>query len=467
MTPELRETEDRLRRALESRAASVEPAPVDVAALERRAVAAARHGVRRNATWVLGVAAAAVVVFAGFLALGGDDTKDIALTTNQTIPTTVTGSTGVPVPDGPPIWPAEGFAGAPVFATPEAAADSFAREFLGFAGACVSRAQDATNPEPLPPGAASARVGIAPDGDCAEGATMFALLRERTPGEWIVTGAVSNRFTTDIVAVGTTRATVTPRLGGILRIETRLLGAIAPLFSAEADGVAGPTGDVDITDAPPPPTVAVIVVFHGGSASATVVNPDQYTQPTLPPDQPPDDGVQGWPGDVSRAFDDPEAAALAFVTEVLDFDQPTRTGEITESDFATLVSYHPRPTASITTTIEVHDTGARGWVVVGTTSDSGFFDNLERDDVVTDGQTVTGEALAFEAHVNVSVHALDGEVLTETFTMAGGTEQLPFTFDLDLTGIASGTPVWVQIAEGDASGEGRFTWAASVFVTVA
>ena len=118
---------------------------------------------------------------------------------------------------------------------------------------------------------------------------------------------------------------------------------------------------------------------------------------------------------------------------------------------------HPNPNAAISTRIHLHHTGdIRGWVVTGATSDQGTI-----DDVQVNGNgtiTITGSATAFEATVTVAVLDLEGNYLSETFTMAGSNgEQGPYTATIGE--FFTGEPAFVLIAAGDESGEGRLLWA--------
>lgn len=170
-----------------------------------------------------------------------------------------------------------------------------------------------------------------------------------------------------------------------------------------------------------------------------------------------DDGVAGWPGFVARVFDNPESAALAFATDVLGFADPALEEGTTEGDEAEYV-IHPRPTATVSTRVHLHHTGTdRGWVVTGATSSQGSIDDVH---VADDGSiTVTGAATAFEATVTVALLDLEGNVLAETTTTAGANGELgPYTATVGPA--PSGSPHYVLVGEGDASGEGRFTWAA-------
>jgi hypothetical protein len=199
--------------------------------------------------------------------------------------------------------------------------------------------------------------------------------------------------------------------------------------------------------------------MDGRTASVRVFDgyrgpPATTTSTTAPPID--DDGVPGWPGFTSRMFSDPQSAALNFVTDVLGFAEPTLAGRAGTGPDQTF-TFRPNARAGISTDVTVHDTGTvRGWVVTGVSSPEGTIESAS----ISGGRvTLSGSATAFEATVSVLVLDQEGNVLAETFTMAGANgEQGPYEATIGV-GPEAGTPFWVMIAEGDASGEGDFVWA--------
>jgi hypothetical protein len=268
-------------------------------------------------------------------------------------------------------------------------------------------------------------------------------------------------------------ASVQPADGGLTAIEagvaaerrrrqrrTAVLGLAAGVlvFAAVAAflNLAGDDDDSVVTD--DPTTTTTEGTPSTTTTSTTTVPTTTTTTTTVPID---DDGVQGWPGATSRVFDSPEAAALAFAGDVLGFAEPTLAEGTTEGDDGQYV-VHPNPRAAISTRIDVHHTGdLRGWVVTGTTSDQGTI-----DDVQVNGNgtiTITGSATAFEATVTVAVLDLEGNYLSETFTMSGSNgEQGPYTATIGE--FFTGQPAFVLIAASDESGEGRLLWATLALV---
>jgi hypothetical protein len=236
------------------------------------------------------------------------------------------------------------------------------------------------------------------------------------------------------------------------RRRTWLAAAAVVLLIAGVVGVlalGGDDGEDDLSTEPPETTTTTEqeTTTTSSTTSTTVLE---------------DDGVLGWPGLTSRVFDNPEAAVLAFATDVLGFAEPTisesSTGSSSGGASGSYSDYvvHPRPTAGVSTSIRVHDTGPiRGWVVTGTKSDQGTIDEA----TLTDPFTISGSATAFEATLSVFVVDQEGNVLAETTTMAGANgEQGPYTAEIDVDTDA-GTPFWIMIGEADASGEGRLVWA--------
>lgn len=233
------------------------------------------------------------------------------------------------------------------------------------------------------------------------------------------------------------------------------IAAVVLVVAAVAGGVLLTGDDDDRAEVATEGEATTTSLSTTTTSTTTTTTTVATTTSTLPPLT--DDGVQGWPGNTSRMFDDPEAAALAFVTDELNFAVPTL-GDSTVEGVDAMVVYHPRPTASVNTTLVLHDTGsARGWVVTGLTSNEGTIDAVDRVDNRT--VTITGRASAFEATVSVFVLDVDGNVLGETFTMAGGSGELE-PYEATITA-ERGDPFWVMICERDASADGDFVWAAT------
>ena len=264
-------------------------------------------------------------------------------------------------------------------------------------------------------------------------------------------------------------ASVQPAEGGLTAIEagvaaerrrrqrrTAVLGLAAGVvvFAAVAAflNLAGDDDDSVVTDDPTTTTTEATT-----STTSTTLPTTTTTTTTIPID---DDGVQGWPGATSRVFDNPEAAALAFTTDVLGFAEPDprrghhrgRRCPVRRPPTAHRRHLHPHP---------LHDTGdLRGWVVTGRDQRPGHH---RRASAPTSARSsIAGSATAFEATVAVALLDLEGNFLAEDFTDGGQQRRAGPVHHLHRPGRPSGTPFWVLIGEGDASGEGRLSWATLV-----
>jgi hypothetical protein len=208
--------------------------------------------------------------------------------------------------------------------------------------------------------------------------------------------------------------------------------------------------------------VRLVHVTQSATTTATTEPTTTTSAPTTTTTEASDDGRVGWPGTSVGGFDDPTTAAVTFADQVLGFAQTTVVSSGGENDlFVTLTS---RPGAGAQTTIQVHDTGARGWIVVGASSNQGRIDTPTPGDQVASPVQVTGVATAFEAQLSVRLLSLSGEVRGQTTTFAGANgEQGPY--DTTVAGSIDG-PTFVLIGDADASGEGDLSWAAVVLVMV-
>jgi hypothetical protein len=454
--------EARLRAALAARADAVEPAADGIEVVGR--MAAARDAARRRRA-VLSAAAAVVVIalLAGAFLLLGDDDPDTDVAAGGS--TTVTTSTTVPgsAPDvtRPVLWPLPTMSIS--YAEPADAVAAFGTGYLGLdPSVCVRDPDPEDGTLLLIPSPEGCSVDGGPDPRTA----FTTVAVERRPEGWVVTGAESSWLEVTPAAGAVVGADIVVDVVSLAPPEVALTARVPALGAEPASAPAVDTSIVPlgadgtwhlVLGAADGPTV--LIVSNGISATARPFTVDSTAVPvatTTTTTGPTDDGTQGWPGPTSRHFDSPEAAAQAFVADVLGFAEPTLAGQVVEGTEAEL-RFRPRPAASIETAVALHDTGSdRGWVVTGVTATSGEIDSVARtgDDV-----TVTGSASAFEALVQVRLLDVAGNVLGETTTMAGGTEALePFTAVVRQEAAAEG-PVYVQIAEGDESGEGTYLWA--------
>lgn len=454
-------TEARLRAALAARADAVEPTATGPEVVDR--MAAAREAARRRRTLLSAAAAVVVVVLlAGAFVLLGDDDPDTDLATGAPTSTATTsapvGSSGLPV-----LWPLPSMSVGYTEAADAVAA--FGTGYLGLdPSVCVRDPDPADGTLLLIP----SPEGCSVDGEPDPRTAFTTVAVERRPEGWVVTGAESSwlevtppagavvgaNIVVDVVSLAPPEVALTARVPALGAEPTSAPAVDTAIVPLGADG----TWHLVLGAADGP---AVLLISNGITATARAFTVDSAAVPvetTTTTTGPADDGTQGWPGPTSRQFDTPEAAAQAFVDEVLGFADPTLAGQAVDGTEAEL-RYRPRPTASVETTVVLHDTGSlRGWVVTGVTSPQGTVDAVE---ITGGGILVTGSATAFEATLTVQLVDLQGTVLAEVTTQAGANgEQGPFSASIDQdAAFDHDGPLFVQIAEGDASGDGRFTWA--------
>ena len=178
----------------------------------------------------------------------------------------------------------------------------------------------------------------------------------------------------------------------------------------------------------------VFVVLAENTGTVRLVHAEATEPP--PPELPAcaEGTTTGWPGD-----------ALGFANDVLDLPDP-----VVVEENGVEVTVQSRPSGGPRTTVVVVDGTVRC-----ATSDQGTIDEIQHA-ASARAVTVSGSATAFEATLTVQLLALDGTVITEQQTMSGSNgEQGPYTATLAYEGTP---PAFVLIAEGDASGEGRFVW---------
>jgi hypothetical protein len=457
------DTEARLRAALAGRADAVEPAAGGNVVVDR--MAAATDAARRRRT-LLSVAAGVLVValLAGAFALLGDDDADTDVATAGSTSTTVATTTSAPAisaSDAPVIWPLPTMSVS--YAEAADAAEAFGTNYLGITSEC-SRDVDPDDGVVL---LIPSTEGCSVEGEPHPQSIFTTVAVERRAQGWAVTGAESSSLQVTPAAGAVVGADIEVTVVGP-QADVAVTASVPPLgqdpnlspsvdeatIPRDADGTWRPV--LGAADGP-----TVLIVSWGISATARVFTVDDAGA-TVDPESGPgaDDQVPGWPGAVARRFDDPESAAIAFVTDVLGFFEPTLQGSAATDDIETEVTLTSNAQSTATTTVLVHDTGdARGWVVVDVTASNGTIDGAQ---VVPDPDgvfdvSVTGTASAFEAAVDVRVLDLEGNVLGEGTTLAGANGEVgPYdaTVHLDVPG----NPFFVQIAEGDASGRGRFTW---------
>jgi len=153
----------------------------------------------------------------------------------------------------------------------------------------------------------------------------------------------------------------------------------------------------------------------------TTTTTTEATTTTEPPFQGVDPDQPVFPDPTtSQRFDDPVAAATAFITDFVGFTHPvvgefaqgdSRSGEVEVRGFA-----QGAPTVVLVRQLE-DDT----WFVIGATTDSIRLASPATGDTITSPQALTGMAYAFEGTVDVRLY-VDGtqEPIAETFVTGRG-----------------------------------------------
>jgi len=263
----MNEIESRLAAAMRARANDVEPED-EHAALDH---ITQRVNVNRRRGLALLSAAAAIVVVVGAIAfLNRDDGKNpqhITTATNPGDTTTTTTNTPpsvIPQFDEQAIWP---FASSSqTFTTPEAAAKSFAVEYLGMRNARVGNA--CCSPD-------TAFVEIFPN-DRSTAATVVHV-RPRPhgdkPSDWIVTSADSDQITVDTpkpndpLSSSLTISGKSVAFEATLGIQLRPLDSTTPVFQGNTNGGSTDMQPFSTTISPPATDQPLVLVVFEGDAS--------------------------------------------------------------------------------------------------------------------------------------------------------------------------------------------------------
>ena len=237
MTPE-----DRLRSAINARTSSVEPSPDALSRIEEKLMDAQRDNNRKRALIGLGSAVAVVVlVLVAVLATRGDDDDglDVAGTTTTSAESTTTEATTTTTEAPPstfaptvdpavPVWPDA--TTSQRFDSPDAAARSFAVDYLGFIDPVMGAFQ-----------AGDARSGEVPVQPTPEGPVTTVLVRQLGDDTWFILGADTADITLDAPAQGDQIACPVHLTGTALAFEGHVDVAI------RADGVDEPIGTGFVT----------------------------------------------------------------------------------------------------------------------------------------------------------------------------------------------------------------------------
>ena len=166
----------------------------------------------------------------------------------------------------------------------------------------------------------------------------------------------------------------------------------------------------------------------------------------------------------SQRFDDPQAVARAFATDLVGFREPVvgdfqqgdnRSGEVEVRSFA-----DGAPTVVLVRQLEDDH-----WYVIGATTDSIRLATPEARDTISSPQQLEGEAYAFEGTVAVRLF-VDGvqEPIAETFVTGRGDGVLgPFSGELEFSD-SSGATHGVLVLNGTSGEDGSATDAFAIRV---
>jgi len=228
-------------------------------------------------------------------------------------------------------------------------------------------------------------------------------------------------------------------LGSAAAIVALVLGAVA--LTGNDDEPVATDGTTNATEQTT--TTAPTTITSAPTTSTTAFTPT--VDPALPifPDP-----------STSRRFDDPVAAATAFITDLVGFSAPvvgefaqgdSRSGEVEVRGFA-----EGQPTVVLVRQLE-DDT----WFVIGATTESIQLAIPAAGDTITSPQALTGMAYAFEGTVHVRLY-VDGvqEPIAETFVTGRGDGELgDFQGELEFTNdINASHGVLVLTSEGGEDG---------------
>ena len=196
--PTRRDTEDRLRAALEARAATIEPSPGGLDRIEEDLMSEPTTTSTDNRNrWIIGALSAAAVVLLvvlGVVVLGDDDddtdlasestttTEEATTTTEETTTTTESTTTTAFAPEVDPYgvaFPAPTTSRR--FESPESAAQTYATDVLGFTELQVGEFR-----------AGDSRSGEVPVTDREGGPETTILVRQMEDDSWFVLGSVTD-----------------------------------------------------------------------------------------------------------------------------------------------------------------------------------------------------------------------------------------------------------------------------------
>lgn len=245
-------------------------------------------------------------------------------------------------------------------------------------------------------------------------------------------------------AITNRTSNVEPSTDALHRIEEKLMDAQRSTnrnrlllgIGATAAAVAAVVGVIVLTDDDPQvDTVAPTTTTTPPDATTTTTTAEATTTTAFAPTV--DPAIPVWPRVHSaQRFDDPEAAARSFAIDFVGMTDPI-IGAFQQGDSRSgEVPVQPRENGPVSTVL-VRQLEDSTWFVIGSTTDDIRLDTPEALSDIDCPVRLTGEALAFEGTVQVSIRDdYTDEGIGTGFVTGGGGPSAPFDgeveCDLDL-----------------------------------
>jgi hypothetical protein len=198
-------------------------------------------------------------------------------------------------------------------------------------------------------------------------------------------------------------------------------------------------------------TAALFVLPACGSGGGSTDTTVPTVSTTAPAPETPANAL--FPG-TGVVYDTPDAAARAFIEEVMGV--PARLGAFQAGDALSgeiEMGVEGASADAVRGTILLRRTGpAAPWFIIGVVNDHATIASPEAGSTVKAGSiTVTGVARGFEGLVHVFAVLADdpGTIVAEARTQAGSMEEsLPYSVELDLSGLSAGDRVILVVHGG-------------------
>jgi hypothetical protein len=179
------------------------------------------------------------------------------------------------------------------------------------------------------------------------------------------------------------------------------------------------------------------------------------TETAPPPQTPVDPDAVLFPDPfTSQRFEDPQAVAAAFATDVVGMDDPT-IGEFMQGDSRSgEVQVSPLDDGRVFSTVLVRQMEDDSWFVIGAVTDEIVLEDPENGGSVGDPVQLSGQARAFEGTVLVTVLADGHGPVGDGFVTGGGAEVLPFEGEIDID-LPDGAERGILLLYTDSAEDGR------------